>query len=428
MDEGEDVAVQNASVAAPAAAPAKGRGKRQKMEVSPAAVATTPEPAAAAADPAESNGAAAVVDVAKIVAVSGDDETASPAPAAAAAAAGPAAAAGVSNSAAIERVAPEVLSFPSSYLSGPVSAYSTAFDTIAREMLLNMELHANGHVLRVLEIEFYWRAEEPAGAAVPEGGHHVDLFAHACPTQHNNYGRWYWHRQGTKPDAMYKGGNYKGLDVTIGPRGGTGHGGILIRTVQRVEDGAIIEGSCLVAEEVLRMHAAKGAASSPSIVDVVAKWNGNLCAFTNPTLFFARAKHKLPSPPAGSPVVVRSPRVGLTLKQSGESRPRFIMLPYRYCRTDVPGFVNKKMKQHILLSAYEELGGGEEAKKTLQKLCGATPAYIEQHVAAYEAGKKLAKGMEKFVGAKAVTAIDMSEMYGAWMKQFGGKHVAFMRV
>lgn len=154
-------------------------------------------------------------------------------------------------------------------------------------------------------------------------------------------------------DASYKGGNYKGLDVTCGPLGASelgvgvaGHGGILIRSVQRVSDGACIEGSCLVAEEVLRQHGAS------SIAEVVGRWKGNTSAFSNPTLFFAPAAHRLPSPAAGQPVIVRSPRVGLTLKQKGESRPQFIMLPYRYTRTDVPGFSNKKMKQTVLLSAY----------------------------------------------------------------------------
>jgi len=333
----------------------------------------------------------------------------------------PAAAASASADA-VERVAPEALSFPASLLSSPMSAYGPAFDTIARELLLNLELHCNGHVLRVLECEFYWRADEPAGVAVPDGGDHHDVFAHASPMQHNNYGRWYWHRQGTKPDASYKGGSYKGLDVTCGPVGGTGHGGILIRAVQRVSDGVCIEGSCLVADEVLRLHKAT------SIAEVVARWNGNICAFSNPTLFFARAKHRLPSPKSGAPLIVRSPRVGLTLKQAGATRPRFIMLPYRYCRVDVPGFVNKKQKQTLLLSAYEELGGGAEAKQLIQKMCGATAGYFAQHVAAFEAGKLL-KGMDKFVAAKAGagSAEELSQMYGAWMKQFGGKHVAFIR-
>lgn len=310
-----------------------------------------------------------------------------------------------------------MLSFPASLLSQPVSAYGAAFDRIARDLLLDYELHANGHVLRLLEIEFYWRQDPEAAKSAAEGGH-VDLFAHASPVQLNNYGNWYWHRQGTKPDSSYKGGNYKGLDMTIGAVGGGGHGGILIRAVQRVSDGVIFEGSCLVAEEVLRMHGGK------SIVDVVASWKGNTSAFTNPTLFFAPAAHRLPAVAKGTPVIVRSPRVGLTLKQSGESRQHFIMLPYRYCRCDVPRFVNKKMKQTILLSVYEELGPGCTA--TLKSLCGATPAYQAQHIAAFESGKKLAD-LSKFVGGKDMNAEAMSQMYGAWMKKYGGKHTAFLR-
>jgi len=300
---------------------------------------------------------------------------------------------------------------------------------MAKDILMNYELHSNGHILRLLEIEMYWRAAEDSG---PEGGH-KDLFAHAHPVQWNNYGNWYWHRQGLRPDTSYKGGNYKGLDMTIGPQDtsqGGGHGGILIRSVQCVSDGRIIEGPCLVADEVLKQHKA------PSIVELVSRWNGELSAVDNPTLFFAAAQH---SPPvsAGDPVILKSPRVGLTLKQPGASRPRYIMLPYRYTRLvkqkdgdDNASVFNKKNKHLITLSAYHELGSSNSS--AIASLCSCTATQLSVWISAFDAGYKL-DSMDSLLSNgkqrdQLATVDGMAKMYGAWCKQYGVKpHKAVIR-
>jgi hypothetical protein len=311
------------------------------------------------------------------------------------------------------RASSSVLSFPDAVLSGPISAYSAAFDTIARDLLTKYELSSNGERLRLMECEMYWRGDERRDGTPS----HHDVFAHGHPVQLNNYGRWYWHRQGQKPDAAFKAASYKGCDVTFGPVSGGGHGGILIRSVQRVSDGEIIEGSCNVAHEILRHH------KVDSVVALHDLWNGNTDAFTNPTLFFALSPTPL-SLPAGTPLMIRSPRVGLTLKQPGVTRPQYIMLPYRY--TMLPLF-NKKQKQTIILSAYEELG--PQQKPELGKLLGMKPEALERFLVPYEAGKKLAS-MQPWLkdNKKTVNAEDMCKMYGAWMACHGAKpHVAIMR-
>lgn len=101
-------------------------------------------------------------------------------PAAAAAASSASAAPG-----AVARTSPDALSFPASLLNEPVSSYAAAFDAIARNMLFDLELHSNGHVMRVLEMEIYYKGVP--NPAVKDGGH-VDLFAHAHPVQAANYG------------------------------------------------------------------------------------------------------------------------------------------------------------------------------------------------------------------------------------------------
>lgn len=332
----------------------------------------------------------------------------------------PAAAAAAASSSSAKQPTPSssaVLSFPDSVLTQPIGSYSSAFDTIARDFLTNYELSSNGERLRLMEIEFYWRGDEH-----PDGrpSHH-DIFAHGHPIQKDNFGKWYWHRQGQKPDAAFKGASYKGADVTFGPVSGGGYGGILLRSVQRVSDGEIIEGSCNVAHEILRHH------RLDSIVDLHALWKGDTDAFTNPTLFFTRALTPRPFL-TGQPMMIKSPRVGLTLKQAGDTRPMYIMQPYRY--TMLPLF-NKKQKQTIVLSAYEEISasGAPNAKAELGKLLDMKPAALDKLIAPYEAGKKVAS-MQAWVknNKKSVNAEDMCKMFGAWMACHGANpYVAILR-
>jgi len=320
----------------------------------------------------------------------------------------------------VARASPAILSFPAAVLSQSASAYQQAFDALARDFMLDYDLWSAGRRLELLEIELYYRSLPPSDPAAPS---HVDLFAHAHPIQKDSFGRWYWHRQGQRPDASYKGGNYKGLDVTFGPAGGGGHGGILIRSV-RTDDGRVIEGSCLVAEEVLRHHRAS------SIEQVVSSWQGNLCAFTNPTLFFTPKLHASNAlstagatngPPR--PRLIKSPRVGLTLKQTGSSRPEFIMKAYRYSRLP---FFNRKQKQTIVLSVFRQLGMSRLDE--ICSLCDCTRTYLDRVVSAFEAGRRLSS-MDSFVqhAKSGVSADGLAKMYGAWTRHFGDDaHVALL--
>lgn len=141
------------------------------------------------------------------------------------------------------------------------------------------------------------------------------------------------------------------MDVTFGCSTGGGHGGILIRTVQQISTGEIIEGPCRIVDEVLRQQGVD------SLVALHQSWKGNTSAFTNPTLYFVHADSGKSTPPSsGQPILIKSPRVGLTLKQDGATRPKYIMKPYRY--TAVP-CVQKKWKPLIAMSAYQGEEGSE---------------------------------------------------------------------
>src|SRR5207253_817144 len=81
-------------------------------------------------------------------------------------------------------------------------------------------------------IEFYFRSDE-----------HPDPFVHGFPIQHRK-GRWYFHRVG----RGYRGGSYKGLDLTFGDPHSLG--GILFRAAE-TEKGFRIQGPSKLVDFVL---------------------------------------------------------------------------------------------------------------------------------------------------------------------------------
>src|SRR5947209_1578323 len=88
------------------------------------------------------------------------------------------------------------------------------FDHIAQRLLNGTILMVGGERHRFTEIEFYYH-----------GGKHLDVFTHRDPIQ-KECGRWYFHRtRGT-----YRGGSFKGLDLTFG--GPDAFGGVLIRGIE----------------------------------------------------------------------------------------------------------------------------------------------------------------------------------------------------
>jgi len=117
------------------------------------------------------------------------------------------------------------------------SEFAAEFLRIARRLMNEFTLEINGHSHRLAEIEFYLCHSK-----------HEDVFAHQDELQKTN-AQWYFHRQG---GGSYKGGNYKGLDVTFG-KAGDGYGGILIRAIEDIKTTEYVEGSCLVVNRILAL-------------------------------------------------------------------------------------------------------------------------------------------------------------------------------
>lgn len=91
-------------------------------------------------------------------------------------------------------------------------------------------------VYEFCELELYLHSEQ-----------HPDPTVHCHPVQ-NMYGKWYFHRTSNKPGAKYRGGTFKGLDMTFGDD--ENYFGILIRSIYSKDTG-IISGPCLVVNHIL---------------------------------------------------------------------------------------------------------------------------------------------------------------------------------
>ena len=98
-----------------------------------------------------------------------------------------------SSSSSVRRGDPSILSFPPSHLTAPIETYSSeVFDPIARRLMTDYHLYSNGHLMRILEIELYWKGDlrnEGAGApSIDDPNVHHDIFAHGHPIQKNSFG------------------------------------------------------------------------------------------------------------------------------------------------------------------------------------------------------------------------------------------------
>ena len=175
------------------------------------------------------------------------------------------------------------------------------FGAIAERLLNETELRVAQQSYRLVEIEFYLH-----------NANHPDPFTHRHPIQFQ-CGRWYFHRSG----STYRGGSFKGLDLTFGD--GTATGGILLRSLATPE-GRILCGPSLCVDHLLHTLGMERVAELDRVLD------GRLVWDADSPLSLRHVE------PVEKRVLLSSPRVGLSLKKArvGDERPRYLMRPYRY--------------------------------------------------------------------------------------------------
>ena len=173
------------------------------------------------------------------------------------------------------------------------------FTRIAAWLLGPCRLEVAGKTHRLVEVELYFNSPE-----------HPDPFAH-CHLEQAVRGHWYFHRVG----ASYRGGSFKGVDLTFG--GGEARGGILIRSIE-APGGHFVVGPSLCVDHLI-------AETGMSSVAELARAIGN-----RPVWDSSSQVHLID----GAETTVemfRSARVGLTLKRhTGAVAVDRLERPYRF--------------------------------------------------------------------------------------------------
>jgi len=184
------------------------------------------------------------------------------------------------------------------------------------DVLLNRSLLVAGSTFhRIVEVEVYYSSPE-----------HPDPFAHCFPIQ-REFGRWYFHRVG----PSYRGGSYKGLDVTFGD--GEACTGILIRTLQR-SDGTIVNGPSLVVDSLLHLTAKCSVQTLDRAIADRSAWSS-----LSPLRLVLSENRVDP--------LVRTARVGLSMKRFANQPTANDYLERRYRFLTEPGLVKKGKPQTI---------------------------------------------------------------------------------
>lgn len=232
----------------------------------------------------------------------------------------------------------------------PEAAHLAVFHRMAERVLHGVTVLVAGQPHRVTELEVYWNSPD-----------HPDTFTHG-DTMQQEHGRWYFHRSG----EVYRGGTYKGLDIAVGREGAPA--GLLIRGLERLADGQLIDGPCNCVDHILTLT------GHPTIAALVET--------------FDRDVDEAP----GSPLCVRvepdtrpgsvhaGPRVGLTLKRGLlRERARFLARPYRFLSE--PARI-KKGRAHIVLGMHREGLSPED----IARRSGSSLAQVQRTLAQHQAG------------------------------------------
>jgi hypothetical protein len=212
--------------------------------------------------------------------------------------------------------------------------------------------HSSGAAMklyRIVELEYYYSSPD-----------HPDPYVHLDPHQ-SHWMCWYFHRQNGK---SYKGGTYKGLDISIGDIGSpidstgesegatakgrkkraAGAGGLLIRSILNIETGEVIQGPCKVVNELLLNSSSS---SSPLTVhELVTELQNSALLDANvlPVPIASQDRLTFQRIKSNGQKILCSPRVGLTFRRVTPLLGKeYLMAPYRYTYAQIDFKANKSL-------------------------------------------------------------------------------------
>jgi hypothetical protein len=255
------------------------------------------------------------------------------------------------------------------------------FTRMAEQLLNGSRLIVARQPHRLVEIEFYYWSKA-----------HPDPFTHRDPIQFHS-GYWYFHRT----HGVYRGGSFKGLDLTFGHD--TSSGGIIIRGLETPE-GGLIDGPSLCVDHLLDTTGAATVAELDRAINKRFAWDNS-----NPMILETTgAQENRP--------LFRSPRVGLMLKKvaARSDATSFVMRPYRYLTEPRR---TKKGKLHLVLALHAQ---GTDVQE-IQRLTNSPRRTIERYIADFERGRNEAD-FAPYFGIDLGPA-ELCKLYGVWFAHWG---------
>lgn len=280
---------------------------------------------------------------------------------------------------------------PAKFRIPPATAlrdFSSVLRTWPNALLSELALFVNGEPLLLREVEVYYHSPD-----------HPDPFPHRYPLQ-KECGAWYFHRTGNS----FRGGSYKGLDLTIGNEGDGVYCGILFRALER-PDGTLVQGPSLCVDHLL-------ASTETSTVSELDKRANALGAFAEDNPLSLR-----PHPDRVRRPLLQTARVGLSLKRASlhAQMPKYWGAPYRF----VTGARElRKGRVQAVIALHRQGFSGAEIRAEM----GAAARLVRACVDEFRKGEREPDFTPWF--GRALGSKEWCRVMGIWQSRYGSEFEA----
>ncbi|KAJ2958622.1 hypothetical protein NQZ79_g5798 [Umbelopsis isabellina] len=277
------------------------------------------------------------------------------------------------------------------------SYYQQQFEVICSKLLSEFVLCiGESDQYRLLEVEAYLYEDE----------FHKDPFTHNHPKQRVP-GRWFFHHVGMS--AGFRGGTRKGMDITMGDCRNECKGGFLIRAIQHITSGTVIDGPCLLVDNILKTL------KMNNLKDLVNTYFNESKGTAGDKSSGFWLEHR-PSPVSElgkkrkvdhqTPQIYRSIRIGLGMKAKQDylNRLDFVGRPYRFV---IQPHLLQKGK---LWLALELLENSALSIDEIAEVLNMKPSVIEEYQNAFLEGKTHPKSILK----SCIQSKDMASGNSEW--------------
>lgn len=242
----------------------------------------------------------------------------------------------------------DILHLDSNFYNG-CKNYDEKFSKLTNVVLKEITLMIADKEYRLREIELYLYTDD-----------HLDIYTHRDQDQATPC-KWYFH----KMKGTYKGGTYKGLDITFGFKDKKNtYGGILIRGISNADK--LVTGPCKVVDHILSIN------NFTKIVDLVADLSDNINDVSKISKLYLKYNNNL-----DKKTVYRGPRIGLSFKY-----PEYATKDYRYLTYKIKEI--EKYKPSIIINLVNSGKNIEDVAKESDCKVWQVKKYVDLYISGKE--------------------------------------------